>query len=64
MNKVSLKMLPIAYAKNLFLFSCALLGWILPIVIGDLEPERDPHWENYLLLMRIADILFIQSQNS
>ena len=34
-----------------------LLGRILSIVIGDLVPEGDPHWENYLLMMRIADIL-------
>ncbi len=35
-----------------------LLGRILPIVIGDLVPEGDPYWENYLLMMRIVDILF------
>jgi len=37
-----------------------LLGRILPIVIGDLVPEGDPHWENYLIMMRITDILFSQ----
>ncbi len=35
-----------------------LLGRILPIVIGDLVPEGDPYWENYLIMMRIVDILF------
>ena len=35
-----------------------LLGRILPIIIGDLVPEGDPYWENYLLIMKIVDILF------
>ncbi len=35
-----------------------LLAIILPIVIGDLIPEQDPHWENDLFIMRIADLLF------
>ncbi len=35
-----------------------LMARILPIVIGDLVPERDPYWENYLIMMRIADLLF------
>ena len=35
-----------------------LLGRILPIAIGDLVPVGDPHWENYLIMMRIMDLLF------
>ena len=35
-----------------------LLGRILPIIIGDLVPEGDHYWENYLIMMRIVDILF------
>ena len=63
MKIFSLKMLHISHAKNdkICFYSAAqmwLLGRILPIVIGDLVPEGDPHWENYLLMMRIADILF------
>ena len=34
------------------------LGRILPIVIGDLVPVGDPYWENYLIMMRIVDLLF------
>ena len=35
-----------------------LLGRILPLVIGDLVPEHDAKWENFLLIMRIVDLLF------
>ena len=35
-----------------------LLGRILPLVIGDLVPEDDERWLNYLLLMKIVDLLF------
>lgn len=35
-----------------------LLGRILPLVIGDLVPDDDERWSNYLLLMDIVDLLF------
>ncbi len=35
-----------------------LLGRILPLIIGDLVPQEDQKWENYILLMDIVDILF------
>ena len=35
-----------------------LLGRTLPIIIGDLIPETDEKWLNYLLLMEIVDRLF------
>lgn len=35
-----------------------LLGRTLTIVIGDLVPEDDERWMNYLLLMEIVDRLF------
>ncbi len=36
----------------------SLMARILPIVIGDFIPEADPYWENYLVIIRIADLLF------
>ena len=35
-----------------------LMGRILPLTIGDFIPEDDQHWELYLNLMDIVDILF------
>lgn len=35
-----------------------LLSRILPLVVGDLVPEDDERWLNYLLLMKIVDLLF------
>ena len=35
-----------------------LLGRILPLIIGDLIPDDDAMWSNYLLLMEIVDYLF------
>ena len=35
-----------------------LLGRILPLIIADLVPEDDEHWELYLQMMEIVDILF------
>lgn len=35
-----------------------LLGRVLPLIIGDLVYEEDEHWENFLQLMDIVDILF------
>lgn len=33
------------------------LARMLPLLIGDLIPESDPHWLNYLLLLSIVDII-------
>jgi len=35
-----------------------LLGRVLPLVIGDLVPEDDEMWHNFLLMMEIVDRLF------
>ena len=35
-----------------------LLGRILPLLIGDLVPDDDEKWINFLLLMDIVDLLF------
>lgn len=46
---------------TLFLYAAAqmwLLGRILPLLIGDLVPEEDEHWENFLKIMDIVNILF------
>ena len=34
------------------------LARFLPLAIGHLIPEGDAHWENFLLLLDITDILF------
>ena len=34
------------------------LARFLPLVIGHLIPEDDEHWENFLCLLEIMDILF------
>ena len=34
------------------------LARFLPIVIGHLIPEENEHWENFLCLLDIMDILF------
>ena len=34
------------------------LARFLPLVIGHLVPEDDAHWENFLCLLDIMDILF------
>ena len=39
------------------------LGRFLPLLIGDLIPEGDEHWENYLQLMTIIDYVFAPSTN-
>ena len=36
----------------------SLLARILPLVIGDLVPEEDERWMNFLRMMEIVDILF------
>lgn len=38
-----------------------LLGWILPLVIGEYVPENDEHWRLYLQMMDIVDVLFAPS---
>ena len=35
-----------------------LLGCILPLIIGDLVPEGEAKWKNFLVMMRIVDLLF------
>ena len=35
-----------------------LLGRILPLLVGDLVPDDDERWLNYLKLMEIVDLLF------
>ena len=34
------------------------LGCLLPLLIGDLVPDDDPYWDNYLLLLTIVDYVF------
>ena len=35
-----------------------LLGRLLPVMLGAYIPEDDKRWQNYLLLLKIVDILF------
>lgn len=35
-----------------------LFGRILPLIVGDLVPDDDERWSNYLRLMEIVDLLF------
>ena len=34
------------------------LARMLPLLIGDLIPVADDHWENFLRLLKIEDIVF------
>jgi hypothetical protein len=34
------------------------LARVLPLLIGDLIPEDDSNWQNFLLLLQIEEILF------
>ena len=34
-----------------------ILGRLLPLLMGRFVPEGDTKWENYLLLLQIADYL-------
>ena len=34
------------------------LARLLPFMIGNLVPEDDPHWHNFLLLLTIIDYTF------
>lgn len=38
-----------------------LLGRILPLIVGDLVPDDDDRWLNYLKMMEIVDLLFCSS---
>ena len=38
-----------------------LLGRILPYMIGEHSPPTDEHWQNYLQLLQIVDLLFAPS---
>ena len=38
-----------------------LLGRILPYMIGEHIPPTDEHWQNYLQLLQIVDLLFAPS---
>ena len=38
-----------------------LLGCILPYMIGEHIPPTDEHWQNYLQLLQIVDLLFAPS---
>ena len=33
------------------------LARMLPLLVGDLVPDDDPHWLNFLLLLSIIDII-------
>lgn len=34
------------------------LARLLPLIIGEAIPEDDTHWDNFLLLLQIADYVF------
>ena len=34
------------------------LARLLPLMIGELVPSDDPYWDNFLLLLTIADYVF------
>lgn len=34
------------------------LGRLLPVIIGHLVPDDDPHWMHFLHLLDIQDLLF------
>ena len=38
-----------------------LLGRVLPYLIGEYIPPTDDHWQNYLRLLEIVDLLFSPS---
>lgn len=38
-----------------------LLGRVLPYMIGEYIPQTDEHWQNYLRLLEIVDLLFSPS---
>ena len=34
------------------------LAWLLPLMIGELVPQNDPYWQNFVLLLTITDYIF------
>ena len=34
------------------------LGRLLPLMVGELVPQSDPHWENFTLMLQITDYIF------
>ena len=58
-------MLTTPYSYNVcILISAAqmwLLGRVLPYMIGEYIPPTDEHWQNYLQLLDIVDLLFAPS---
>ena len=40
------------------------LSRMLPLFIGDFVPHDDEHWENYLRLLQIEEIVFAPSTTS
>ena len=34
----------------------AMLGQLIPVMIGHKVPSEDQHWANYLLLLRISPV--------
>lgn len=34
------------------------LARLLPLMIGDIASEDEPHWDNFLLMLSIVDYLF------
>ena len=52
------------YVMYVFSFPAAqmwLLGRVLPYMIGEYVPPTGEHWQNYLQLLEIVDILFSPS---
>ena len=35
-----------------------LFGRVLPLIVGDLVPDDDDRWLNYLKMMEVVDLLF------
>ena len=48
------------YGKEVYYAACQMgcLGHFLPLIIGDLVPYKDPHWDNYIMLLDIVDEVF------
>lgn len=59
---VSLCQSAIQLLLSVFVFVAAAQMWCLartlPLLIGDVVPESDPHWENFLCLLKIEEIVF------
>lgn len=35
-----------------------LLARLIPLMLGRYIPEKDPHWECYLLMLQVTELLF------